>query len=498
MSTLSNVGMAPVTIALPAAAQGGSAFNSGHNSLNGSQTDLEKTGNDLNEKSLEGALAADIAVLQQEEERDYHHQHKYINGTMIWAHQIWWIIVAIINIPVYIYMAHNEHKAVIVDWIAHAAIINITIVVLVRNELLLNLAYYTFNYIPFRRFYFHRMLHSIGGLHVGGSFASLIWITTYVAELGKHTPLDNNLNRALFVTALLLPIGITVMIFFALRPLRERYHNAYEYTHRFVGWTLVADLIAHLGVKAATLPKARYLFYNGLPYLVMAITISIFYVWFTVTKSKVTIIANKSVAIVKFPGKPTLADGTFARISRNWWQWHAFSVALSDNSNPSKPEFSLIVGKAGDWTNGLIGDAVAGNAPERLYIRGVNPPGFMHMHHAYKKVVTVCTGAGIAPALPHISQHTSDIHLIWIGKNHRETYGEEVWGAVESNLPANQIQLHDTAKQGRPDIKELIQVAAKKHGAEAVFIVSNDPYTLLVMNVCWRIGIRCYGATRDS
>jgi hypothetical protein len=89
----------------------------------------------------------------------------------------------------------------------------------------------------------------------------------------------------------------------------------------------------------------------------------------------------------------------------------------------------------------------------------------------------------------------SDILLL---QNHRETYGEEVWGAVESNLPANQIQLHDTAKQGRPDIKELIQKAAKLHGAEAVFIVSNDPYTLLVMNVCWRIGIRCYGATRDS
>jgi hypothetical protein len=285
-----------------------------------------------------------------------------------------------------------------------------------------------------------------------GLIISLSWITTYVVELGKHTPLDTSLNRALFVTALLLPVGIVAMIFFALRPLRERFHNAWEYTHRFVGWGLVLDLVAHLGVKAATLPKgmlnfditfnnllmcyplARDLFHTALPYLVIVIVISIFYVWFTVTKPKVKIIANKSVAIVKFPGKPTLADGTFARISRNWWQWHAFSVALSDNSNPDKPEFALIIGKAGDWTNGLIGESVAGNAPERLYIRGVNPPGFMHMHHAYKKgeihahyasrsslilgfaVVTVCTGAGIAPALPHITQHTSDIHLVWIGK----------------------------------------------------------------------------------
>jgi len=76
---------------------------------------------------------------------------------------------------------------------------------------------------------------------------------------------------------------------------------------------------------------------------------------------------------------------TFARISKNWWEWHAFSVALSDHSQPKKPEFSLIVGRAGDWTTGLIGDSVAGSAPPTLYIRGVNPPGFMHMHHAYKK-----------------------------------------------------------------------------------------------------------------
>ncbi|CAE6440166.1 unnamed protein product [Rhizoctonia solani] len=497
MSVISNPAIVPVSIALPDTAHGGSAFTSGHNSLNGSSTDLEKTG-DSSEKSLEGALAADIAVIQQQEERDYHRQNRYINGTMIWAHQIWWIIVAAANVPVYLYMAHHEHGPEIVNGIAHAALINLMIVVLVRNELLLGAAYYSFNYIPFRRFYFHRMLHSIGGLHVGGAFATFIWIATYAVEVGKHTPLDTPMNRALFATAILLPVGVGILIIFALRPLRERFHNLWEYTHRFVGWTLVADLVAHLGVKAALLPKARYLFYTALPYFVIVIVISIFYVWFTVTKPKVKIIANKSVAIVKFPGKPTIADGTFARISRNWWQWHAFSVALSDNSNPDKPEFSLIVGKAGDWTNGLIGESVAGNAPERMYIRGVNPPGFMHMHHAYKKVVTICTGAGIAPALPHIAQHTSNIHLVWIAKNHRETYGEEVWNAVEKNLPPNQIQLHDTGKQGRPDIKELIIQAAKKHEAEAVFIVSNDPYTLMVMNICWRIGIRCYGATRDS
>ena len=58
--------------------------------------------------------------------------------------------------------------------VANAALINLTIVVLVRNELLLAGLYWTFNFAPLRRFYFHRMLHSIGGLHVGCAFATFV------------------------------------------------------------------------------------------------------------------------------------------------------------------------------------------------------------------------------------------------------------------------------------------------------------------------------------
>ncbi|KAG9096400.1 hypothetical protein FRC06_008720 [Ceratobasidium sp. 370] len=137
-----------------------------------------------------------------------------------------------------------------------------------------------------------------------------------------------------------------------------------------------------------------------------------------------------------------------------------------------KKEFSLIVARAGDWTTRLITNVLDRRGPGRMWIRGVQAPGFMYMHRAYKKVVTVCTGAGIAPALPHIEQATSDIMLIWIAKNHRHTYGEAVWKAVTSNLPASQLILHDTGESGRPDIGSLIERAAKMHDAEAVFVVT--------------------------
>ncbi|CAE7200245.1 unnamed protein product [Rhizoctonia solani] len=449
---------------------------------------------DSNDNDLSQALADDIAALEPIE-NDYHRQRPSWLVSMIWAHQIWWIIAGVINIPFFLYVSKLSPSAARTNYIAQASLVNLAITVLVRNELLLAGLYWAFSKIPFRRFYAHRMLHSIGGLHVGCAFGTFIWIIFYTVEVARSASLDSPLDIGLLVTATILPVGITIIILFALRPLRERFHNIWEYTHRYVGWAVVADLVIHLGLKAATLDTPKQLFYTSLPYLTLACITSIFYIWFTVRRAEISIQANRSVAVVTFPGAPTMRSGTFARISRDGFQWHAFSVAMT---NFEKREFSLIVGRAGDWTTGLINDALGSQGPERIYIRGVCPPGFMYMHHAYKKVVTVCTGAGIAPALPQIEQHTSDIMLIWIAKNHRETYGETVWNTVTSNLPANQVLLHDTGLSGRPDIGTLIERAAKAHGAEAVFVVSNDAYTNLCANICWRKGLRCYGATRDS
>lgn len=119
------------------------------------------------------------------------------------------------------------------------------------------------------------------------------------------------------------------------------------------------------------------------------------------------------------------------------------------------------------------------------------------MLDAYSRVVTLATGAGIAPCLPQIQNKSSDISLIWIANDHRTTYGEQVWSVVTS-LPEDQIMLHDTRTMGRPNAAQLITDAVKAHRAEAVFVVSNDRYTKVIIEVCWRMGLRCYGATRDS
>jgi ferredoxin-NADP reductase len=131
------------------------------------------------------------------------------------------------------------------------------------------------------------------------------------------------------------------------------------------------------------------------------------------------------------------------------------------------------------------------------YASCIPPLTYVLTIDAYSRVVTLATGAGIAPCLPQIQNKSSDIYLIWIAKNHQSTYGEEVWRVV-GKLPKNQVFLHDTGQNGRPNAARLIANAVKVHRAEAVFVVSNDRYTGAIIGVCWRMGIRCYGATRDS
>ena len=132
-----------------------------------------------------------------------------------------------------------------------------------------------------------------------------------------------------------------------------------------------------------------------------------------------------------------------------------------------------------------------------IWIRRIKGLGFMYSIHAYRKVLIVCTGAGIAPALPYIKDPlpTTHTHLLWIAKQHEQNYGKEVWSLVEKKYP--HVTLHDTSLQGRPGV-QLVEDEFWKSESEAVFIVSNEKYTNEVVNGLWKKGIPCFGALFDS
>jgi hypothetical protein len=292
-----------------------------------------------------------------------------------WAHQIWWIVVVLFNLPGI--LAFRQFGESSTSMFAYFAIANLTITILIRNELLLTFLYWSFNYIPFFKFQFHRMLHSVGGLHVGAAVATVVWVFVYMIDIFTKTTLNRSWPEWIMrITVVVIAVGLMLMIITALRPIRERHHNLWEYTHRFVGWFSLFSLVLHVVAKAATAQPGA-IFLTPLPYLTLVCLISVFYVWFTVRKAPIISFAGKDVAIIKFPGKPTMRDGTVVRVSTDFLEWHAFSAAMTDHS---KPDFGIIISPVGDWTQSLVEKVESGRGPERMWIRGVNPPGFMHMH----------------------------------------------------------------------------------------------------------------------
>ena len=149
----------------------------------------------------------------------------------------------------------------------------------------------------------------------------------------------------------------------------------------------------------------------------------------------------------------------------------------------------------GDWTKSLIRQVEKGKLPEKLWVRRVKPPGFMFSINAYSRVIVIATGAGIAPVVPHVIENGHKLHIVWIGNNHQQTYGQEVFSLLDSHPRCN---IYDTGVHGRPDVGQLAIQAFGDFKAQAVFCVSNQTLTKNVVQACLSKGIPAYGATWDS
>jgi ferredoxin-NADP reductase len=115
--------------------------------------------------------------------------------------------------------------------------------------------------------------------------------------------------------------------------------------------------------------------------------------------------------------------------------------------------------------------------------------------NAYSRVVVIATGAGIAPVIPHVIANSHKLCIVWIGNEHKQTYGEILWSLLDSHPRCN---IFDTGIYGRPNVEELTIQAVRDFGAQAVFCVSNKVVTEKLVKTCLRKGIPAYGATWDS
>jgi hypothetical protein len=181
--------------------------------------------------------------------------------------------------------------------------------------------------------------------------------------------------------------------------------------------------------------------------------------------------------------------GTTRPISRRPFAgWHHFANVPAA---PGTSGYRMVVSRAGDWTSAFI-DA----PPTHVWVRGIPTMGVANVRKLFKRVVLVATGSGIGPMLGHLLDTSVPARLVWVTKNPRRTYGDELIDEIET--AQSDATIWDTDDRGKPDVLRLAYAAYVESGAEALVCIANRSVTWQVVHGLECRGIPAFGPIWDS
>lgn len=378
---------------------------------------------------------------------------------------------------------------------------NITVSILIRQQRLVNLffklATCTGVRLPLNVRWMLGKIYHFGGLHSGCSMSATVWLLLFTISATILRAIDSPLQPS--VALLVLTYAILVMlvsiIVLALPAIRSRFHNSFEASHRFLGWSVLGLVWAHTVVlindfRADDVSLGRAFVTSVTPYLLSLITLSIISPWIFLRKVPVKISkpSNHAIVVTFNQGVKAAFPGSASTISINpLFEWHSFANIPS----PGKDGFRLVISRAGDWTSQVID-----NPPTHFWVRGIATAGVANIETLFTKVLYVCTGSGIGPVLPHLLAKEVPSKLFWSTRTPQNTYGDELVNEILESSP--DAVIHDTTLYGKPDMVATAYKMAKECGAEAVIVISNQKLTRKVVYGMESRGIPAYGAIWDS
>jgi hypothetical protein len=382
---------------------------------------------------------------------------------------------------------------------AFFATVDIFVAILVRNEIFLNVLYRVLvkACCPFqvpvaiKNGVTSGLLH-IGGIHAGCAVASLVWLAVVVFHLLSEGSADKHGAGLPLFSAIM--VCLTIMCIMALPMIRDRYHDLFEYTHRFFGWSALLLLwgnvlltiswspqTAETGFLVATTKSINL-------WLTVFIAALILSPWLTVRKVQVQArVQSRAIIEITFPGASE--PGMFGRISRHALvNWHAFALFSGERRAVSH---MMVISGVGDFTKGLFT-----TPPAALYVRKFKFPGLPYCVPMYRRSIIIATGAGMVPYLSLLPVLPRGSHrLIWIGRSFRECFGNNLCDIV---FRWPDLVLVDTTTGARPDMTALAVDNYRSFGADAVFVGSNAEGTRQIVSGCRALGIPAFGPSWDS
>ncbi|OCL05747.1 hypothetical protein AOQ84DRAFT_298330 [Glonium stellatum] len=388
--------------------------------------------------------------------------------------------------------------------VATAASANIMVAILIRQDYIINLIFRTCWLIPHSApLRIRRALAKVyeyGGVHSGAAFAGVMWFILLTAVITTKF-LQGDLhygNPIAFITYLLLLLFLVILTFTMpfLRTI-PRYHNYFEYTHRFFGWLSIALFWAEIVLLALSMhiaiqrPLWRILIELPTFWFLSITTIHIILPWLFLRHRHFTPEVLSKHALRLHFNTPVPRVTGLAIAKHPLGQWHPFATFPATTGQQDGG--SLLISRAGDWTT----DAIL-NPQTRYWVKGSPRTGVLSMATIFSRVVIVTTGSGIGPCLSFLMDPSkkTECSVLWSTPSPLQTYGEEVCDLVMRADPGARVI--DTRKEGRPDMVALAYEMYVKMGAEAVFIISNPKLTRKVVYGMESRGVPAYGPIWDS
>ncbi|RDB22261.1 Linear gramicidin synthase subunit C [Hypsizygus marmoreus] len=402
-------------------------------------------------------------------------------------------IVFIINLGIFISVAVKGANAM---YIGQIVVGNLFGAILMRQDYVIDAFFCVFTSVPaswplWIRATCARVYH-IGGLHSGAGASGTLWLILFCVQATKEVIAGTGTTGAtLTVTYVVLALLLTLLIF-AHPVLRKKFHDNFEATHRFLGWSATAlvwvQIILLTNDYRGAVPLGTALLHSAPLWLIVVATISLILPWVRLKKVPVRCEKLSNHAIRMYFNYDTPGGGSFVRLSDSpLTEWHSFATI----PEPGKTGFSLVVSRAGDWTIRMIA-----KPPTHIWKRGIPTYGVMKIAPMFRRIVLVATGSGIGPCTPAILERKLPIRLLWTAPNLRDTFGDKL---VDAILEANpEAVIYNTRQHGKPDMVKLTWRLVQEFKAEAVVIISNQALTERVVYGMVSRGIPAFGAIWDS
>lgn len=437
------------------------------------------------------------------------------------------------------YRSKDIHERQLCKTLAALASSNFLLAILMRQDYLVNLLFRTAWLVPWPlpiriRTMFARV-YCYGGIHSGAAVAGTLWWLVFTVMICRMLLRSASTFAITILTCIILVI-LTAILTLSYPTVRERYHNTFEITHRFLGWLSILLFWAQLSLLTShtstpSHPITSLLIRDPTFWNLAIITSLLIYPWLRIRRWTFTAHVLSSHAIrLTFPNHVHRFSCLSVSSSplREWHPFATFPSSTTQIQSPTTPSASaaaephasgasIVLSNAGDWTRKIIAytthqQTLQSSTSHLTGRHHTTPPpvelifwtkphpkaGVLSLTLLFPRILILTTGSGIGPALSSLLERPAAqfARLIWSTRSPLATYGQDILDLVKKADPDALVL--DSDKVGRVDLLGVVERERRREGVDAVFVLSNRKLTGVVVKGVEEGGGRAYGPIWDS